>query len=89
MQSIKLDVEDSACVILERLGQKLSDAELDYETFAGVHNFIINHAGNRFRVQFSEQTLLRKSVEELEETIHKVAERVLSTSTVHPLQYRN
>ena len=89
MQPGKLGVEEIACVILERLGQKLSDAELDYESFAGVHNFIINHAGTRFRVQFTEQTLLGKSAEELEHTIHKVAEQVLSNSTLRQLQYRN
>jgi hypothetical protein len=89
MQSMKLGLEESACVILERLGQKLGDAELDYETLAGVHHFIITHAGTRFRVQFAEQTLLGKSAEELEHTIHKVAEQVLSNSTVRQLQYRN
>ena len=71
---------------MERLGHKLRDAELDYETFAGVHNFIIKHAGSRFRVQFAEQALRRKCAEHLEEAIHKVAERVLANSTLDPLQ---
>ena len=43
-------MSESACRILERPGHKLSDAEVDYEAFAGVHNFIINHAGIRFRI---------------------------------------
>jgi hypothetical protein len=89
MDRMTLGVEEAACRILDRLGRKLGDAEVDYETFAGVHNFIINHAGTRFRVQFAEQALLRKNAEELEETIHKVAERVLSNSTLRPLRYRN
>jgi hypothetical protein len=89
MHTMALGVEAAACRILERLGQKLSDAQVDYESFAGLHNFIIKHAGTRFRVQFAEQTLLRKSAEELEETIHKVAERVLSNSTLQPLRYRS
>ena len=89
MQSMKLGVEESACVILERLGQKLGDAELDYETLAGVHNFIITHAGTCFRVQFAEQTLLGRSAEELEHTIHKVAEHVLSNSTLRQVRYRS
>ena len=88
MDRMTLGIEEAACRILERLGHKLSDAEVDYETFAGMHNFIINHAGTRFRVQFAEQALRRKSVEDLEEAIHKVAERVLSHSTLHPLQYK-
>jgi hypothetical protein len=53
MDRMTLGVEEAACRILERLGHKLSDAEVDYETFAGMHNFIINHAGTRFRVQFA------------------------------------
>ena len=48
MDRMTLGVEEAACRILERLGHKLSDAEVDYETFAGMHNFIINHAGTRF-----------------------------------------
>ena len=89
MDRMTLGVEEAACRILERLGHKLSDAEVDYETFAGVHNFIINHAGTRFRVQFAEQTLRRKSAEDLEEAIHRVAERVLSNITLRSLQYGN
>ena len=89
MDRMTLGVEEAACRILERLGRKLTDAEVDYETFAGMHNFIINHAGTRFRVQFAEQMLRRKSVEDLEEAIHKVAEQVLSNSTLLPLQYRS
>jgi hypothetical protein len=80
MNTMTLGVEEAACRILERLGQKISDAEVDYETFAGLHNFIIKLAGIRFKVQFAEETLLRKSIEELEETIHKVVERVLCKS---------
>ena len=87
MDRMTLGVEEAACRILERLGHKLTDAEVDYEAFAGMHNFIINHAGTRFRVQFAEQMLRRKSVEDLEEAIHKVAERVLSNSTLRPLKY--
>jgi hypothetical protein len=74
---------------LERLGHKLSDVEVDYEAFAGVHNFNINHGGTRFRVQFAEQTLRRKSVEDLEEAVHKASERVLSKNLLRPLQYRS
>jgi hypothetical protein len=59
MHRTTLGVEEAARTILERLGHKLRDAEVDYETFAGMHNFIINHAGARFRVQFAEQTLRR------------------------------
>ena len=53
MDRMTLGVEEAACRILERLGHKLTDAEVDYEAFAGMHNFIINHAGTRFGVQFA------------------------------------
>jgi hypothetical protein len=45
MDRMTLGVEEAACRILERLGHKLTDAEVDYEAFDGMHNFIINHAG--------------------------------------------
>jgi len=89
METVKLGVEEVACTILEQLGHRLTDVELDYDSFAGMHNFIIKHAGSRFRIQFSEHTLLRKSIEELEETIRQVAERVLANSTVQSLRYRS
>jgi len=62
-------------------GQKLSDAEVDYESFNGLHNFLIRHDGTRFRVQFTDQALLRKSAYEIEEAIHKVVERVLCATS--------
>ena len=75
------EVEKAACTILEHLGQKLSDAEVDYESFNGLHNFLIRHDGTRFRVQFTDQALLRKSAYESEEAIHKVVERVLCATS--------
>jgi hypothetical protein len=81
MDTITLGVEQAACTILEHLGLRLSDADVDYESFDGLHNFIIEQDGTRFRVQFTEQTLLRKSPHELQETIHKVVERVLCAAS--------
>ena len=81
MDTIVLNVEKAACTILEHLGQKLSDAEIDYESFDGLHNFLIQHDGTRFRVQFTEQALLMKGPYEIEEAIHKVVERVLCATS--------
>jgi len=75
------EVEKAACTILEHLGQKLSDAEVDYESFNGLHNFLIRHDGTRFRVQFTDEALLRKSAYEIEEAIHKVVERLLCATS--------
>ena len=72
--------------VFERLGLELSAAQMDYESFNGIHNFTITHAGTRFRIQFAEQTLLTRSMEQLEETICKIAERVLCNGTLRALQ---
>ena len=74
-------VEKAACTILEHLRHKLNNAEVDYESFNGLHNFLIRYDGTRFRVQFTDQALLRKSAYEIEEAIHKVVERVLCVTS--------
>ena len=89
MRTLALGVEEAACTILERLGDHFSDAEVDYESFAGLHSFIVKHAGIRFRLKFSEQTLLRTSVEQLEETIRRVTETVLRAPASRSLQPQN
>jgi hypothetical protein len=76
MEGPKLGAKEAACAILERLALQLSDATVDYECAAGVHHFMITYAGTRFRVQFAEQVLLRKS----EVTVSKVVERVLCST---------
>ena len=81
MNVIALGVEEAACLILEHLERKLSDAEVDYESFEDLHNFIIKQDGARFRVQFTAQTLLRKNSHEIEEAVHKVVERVLCATS--------
>ena len=81
MDATALQVVKAACTILEHLGQKLSDAEVDYESFDGLHNFMIRHDGTRFRAQFTEQDLLRKTPSEIEEAIQKVVERVLCATS--------
>jgi hypothetical protein len=65
MDAAASGVERVACTILEHLRQKLSDAEIDYESFDGVHNFLIRHDRTRFRGQFTDQALLRKSPAEI------------------------
>jgi hypothetical protein len=86
MDTIALGVEETACTILEQLAEKLSDAKVDYESFDSLHNFIIEQDGTRFRVQFTEQTLLRKNAHEIEEAVHKVVERVLCATSPRVLK---
>ena len=77
MGAQKTGAEEAACAILERLALQLSDATVDYECAGGVYHFMIAYAGTRFRVQFPEQVLLRKSLKDVEATVSKVVERVL------------
>ena len=81
MDATAPQVDRVACTILEHLRQKLSDAEVDYESFDGVHNFLIRHDGTRFRVLFTEQAPLRKSPYAIEETIQKILERMLCATS--------
>jgi hypothetical protein len=81
MDSIARGVAAAACTILEHLGQTFRGAKVDYESLDGLHNFIIEQDGTRFRVQFNDQALLRKSSYEIEETIHKVVEQVLCATS--------
>jgi hypothetical protein len=60
MDAIAL-VGERACTVLQRLRHKLIDAKIGYESVEGVHNFLIQHGGTRFRVQFTEGTLLKKA----------------------------
>ena len=53
MDRMTLGVEEAACRILERLGHKLTDAEVDYEAFAGVHNFISLSIMRALSLEFS------------------------------------
>ena len=86
MDSIARGVEAAACTILKHLGQTFGSAEVDYESFDGLHNFIIQQDRTRFRVQFTDQALLRKSSHEIEETIHKVVEQVLCATRARVLK---
>ena len=54
-------------------------ARKDYESFNGMHNFIITHAGTRFRIQFAEQALLTRSMEQLEQTICELLSECCAT----------
>jgi len=52
--------EQVACTIFERLGLELAGAQLDYESFNGIHNFIITDAGTRFGSNLPSKRCLQK-----------------------------
>jgi predicted DNA-binding protein (UPF0278 family) len=79
-----LSLNETACLILERLSSYLSDASVDYECLAGVHTFVIRRAGARFKVGLPEQMLLRKQISQLEELASQVVARVRSHNRPQP-----
>jgi|SRR5262250_1533286 len=71
-----INAELKACMILERLHDRLHGATVDYQRHRGKHEFAIRYAGFRFVVRFPEQTLLRKGVQELEQAAAQIVERI-------------
>ena len=59
---------------VEHLCEKLSDAKVEWKYQAGIYHFTIDDGATRFSIQFTEQFLLRKSDEDLEEEIHRRVE---------------
>jgi hypothetical protein len=75
-----MDAERRACLILERLIDQLHDATVDYQCSAGVHEFVVVHSGSRFKIQFPEQSLLRRSEQDLEQLAGQFVERIRTHS---------
>src|SRR5262249_25538538 len=78
------NAELKACMVLERLHDRLHDATVDYKLYRGKHEFAIRHAGFRFKVRFDEQALLRKGIHELEQAIAQIIERIQLNSKARP-----
>ena len=75
-----MDADLKACAILERLTDRLHDVTVDYKCTAGVHEFIVCYAGSRFMLRFPEQALLRRGMQELEQTVGQIVERIQRSS---------
>jgi hypothetical protein len=71
-----MDADLRACAILERLIDRLHDVTVDYQCRAGMHEFIVRYAGSRFMLRFPEQALLRRGMQELEQTVGQIVERI-------------
>jgi hypothetical protein len=80
-----MNAELKACMILERLHDRLRDATVDYQRHRSKHEFVIRYAGFRFVVRFPEQALVRKEVQELEQAAAQIVERIrLSAGSSSP-----
>ena len=75
-----MDAELKACSLLERLTERLDDATVDYQCNRGVHEFLVRRAGSRFKIEFSEPSLLRRSEQELEQAAGRIVERIRAFS---------
>jgi len=76
-----MDADQRACAILERLIDRLHDVTVDYKCGAGVHEFIVCYAGSRFMLRFPEQALLRRGMQELEQMVGQIVERIRTSGS--------
>jgi hypothetical protein len=71
-----MDAEQRACLVLERLIDRLRDAKVEYQCGAGVHEFTICYAESRCSVRFPEAALLRRGTEALEQAVAQIVDRI-------------
>jgi hypothetical protein len=83
-RELTVDAELKACRILESLIERLHDATVDYQCYGGVHRFVVRHAGSRFKIEFPEQSLLRRSEQDLEQVTAQIVERIRTHSLPGP-----
>jgi hypothetical protein len=79
-------IRAKAAAVCERIAEKVIGAKVAWSYQAGIYYFTIDEAGTRFSTQFTEQFLLRKSEDDLEEEIHKIVERLLCETSQRPIR---
>jgi hypothetical protein len=73
-----------AASVLERLGKKLSDADVDYQAGQGIHEFSIRLGGMRHVVDFTDDLMENKDDKDLTVVIIGIVERAsLQSLPVH------
>ena len=78
-----------AASVLERLGQSLSDADLDYHTGEGIHEFIVRLGGMRHVIDFSDDLMEKKNEKDLSVVILGIVERASTQSLPVHFMVRN
>ena len=78
-----------AASVLERLGQSLSDADLDYQTGEGIHEFIVRLGGKRHVINFSDDLMEKKNEKDLSIVILGIVERASTQSLPVHFMVRN
>jgi hypothetical protein len=85
----QLKTDFKAASVLERLGQSLSDADLDYQAGEGIHEFIVRLGGMRHVVDFTDDLMEKKNEKDLSVVILGIVERASTQSLPVHFMVRN
>jgi len=84
-----MNTDFKAASVLERLGQSLADADLDYQAGEGIHEFIVRLGGVRHVVDFSDDLMEKKNDKDLSIVILSIVERASTQSLPVHFMVRN
>ena len=79
-----LDASAKAYAILQRLKDRLHDAAVHHRFHNGGHEFVACLGGVRFMFRFPEQALLRREMEDIENAVTQIVERIRLNSKTEP-----
>ncbi len=74
---MSVDTDLKAGLILEDLGQQLTDAVIDYRFVGGSHRFRIHRGDITYQVDFPERVLLEHQIRDLEKVVPQIIDRLL------------
>ena len=89
LKGYELKTDFKAASVLERLGQSLSDADLDYQAGEGIHEFIIRLGGMRHVIDFTDDLMEKKNDKDLSVVILGIVERASTQSLPVHFMVRN
>ena len=78
-----------AASVVERLSTSLADAQIDYQTGQGIHEFIVRLGGMRHVVDFSDDLMEKKNDTDLSIVILEIVERASTQSMPVYFMVRN
>ena len=84
-----METDFKVASVLERLGESLSDADLDYQAGEGIHEFIVRLGGLRHVIDFSDDLMENKNDLDLSIVILGIVERASTQSLPVYFMVRN
>ncbi|MEQ1881590.1 MAG: hypothetical protein ABL878_11540 [Burkholderiales bacterium] len=84
-----METDFKAASILARLGKTLSDADIDYHSGKGIHEFIVRLGGMRHIVDFTDDLMENKNEKDLSVVILGILERASTQSLPIHFMVRN